>query len=538
MTKRFRKFLSILCTLALLAACIGTAFATEEPPVGTPDEEVTDVVTGEEPGTDPEDGDDMPEDIPGETPEAGNNLDESGDDDGPAEIPEGNLQLDGNGEEAGVEGTGGEEGENNTPSDTEPVQQEVVSDPVTIGDAVEQADNPEEGETPAQNEPTEDDTPADVTPPADQTGGQDDDSQEEAENPPAENEPEVEPQEGESQEGGQQEGKEDDQQEAGQQEDQEDGQQDDPEGNPQDEQENGPESEPEQDPVIVPEQEDDSDSEPEEDPVIEPEQDEQEEEQSDESGNESGDESEDEPGEEPDGTEDLIVLKLGVRAQVSSILTREHPYTLKAVDDYSRIVIFTLIVPSEDAVSVTVNNTPVTLNKTENEDPEKTDVTYTFEYPLLQGEDYIVTLTAEQDGYIPFDLSIEKKPDEKSEEETQETPEESTGAGEEDEETDSGLDDGNPVEEDEAEDPERELSADISVTWDDENPTYGSTAHFSAYLIGYDGLDYTVQWQLSKDNVNWENIEGATEETMDIVYTQENGSYYWRIVVDISEPTA
>ncbi len=468
MTKRFRKFISILCALALLAACMGTAFANEEPPAETPDEEVTDVVTGEEPGAD--EGNETPAETPGETPAAGNNQEGSGED--PAEIPEGNLPAVGDGEGAEVE-----EGGNNTPSGTEPGQTEVVSDPVTIEDAVEQTNPPAEGENPAgDNTPTEGETPADVTPPADQTGGQ-----EETGNPPAENEPEGDPQEG-----GQQDG-----------------------------QEKEPESDSGEDPVI----------EPEEDPVIEPEQDE------DENGQEEeqNDESEDESGEEQDESEDLIVLKLGERTQVSSIVTRERPYTLKAVDEYSRMVIFTLIVPSDNAVSVTVNNTPVTLNKIENEDPDKTDITYTFEYPLLQGEDYIVTLTAEQDGYIPFDLSIEKKPDEKPQEETPQTPEESTDVGEEDEETDSGL---NEEETTEKELPE-DRNAVITISWDDEYPDYGSVAHFKATLTGYEGFDYTLQWQWSADGSTWNDVQDATSETMDITYTMENGAYEWRIVVDV-----
>lgn len=466
MTKRFRKFISILCALALLAACMGTAFATEEPPVETPDEEVTEVVTGEEPGAD--EGDETPAETPGETPAAGNNQDGSGEN--PAEIPGGNLPADGNGEKAE-----GEEDGNNTPSGTDPVQTEDVSDPVTIEDAVEQTNPPAEGENPAgDNTPTEGETPADVTPSADQTGGQ-----EETENPPAENEPEGDPQE----------------------------------GGQQDEQEKEPESDSGEDPVIEPEEDEDENG--------------QEEEQND--------ESEDESGEEQDESEDLIVLKLGERTQVSSIVTRERPYTLKAVDEYSRMVIFTLIVPSENAVSVTVNNTPVTLNKTENEDPDKTDITYTFEYPLLQGEDYIVTLTAEQDGYIPFDLSIEKKPDEKPQEETPQTPEESTDAEEKDEETDSGLEE-NETDNSEYDDLPNNRNAIITITWDDTNPHYGSMAHLNAELIGYEDLEYSVQWQWSRDGINWNDIDGATNVRLDMVYTQENGAYQWRILVDVVSP--
>ncbi len=476
MTKRFRKIISILCALALLAACTGTAFATEEPPVETPDEAVTDVVTGEGPGAD--EGDETPAETPGETPAAGNNQDGSGEN--PAEIPEGNLPADGNGEKAE-----GEEGGDNTPSGTEPGQTEVVSDPVTIEEAVEQANTPADGEPPAgDNTPTEEETPADVTPPADQTGGQ-----EETGNPPAENEPEGDPQEG-----GQQDGQED-------------------------EQENEPESESGEDPVI----------EPEEDPVIEPEQDEDENEQEE----EPEDESEDESGEEQDESEDLIVLKLGERTQVSSVVTREHSYTLKAVDDYSRIMIFTLEVP-EDSVSVTVNDTPITLNKAEDEDPEKVNTTYTFEYPILQGEEYIITLNAEQDGYIPFDLSMELKPEEEPEEEIPETPEESTDGEEGIKGTDSGL---------ESKDAKPEFTlpddrcVDFTISFDEEEPTIGCVAHFKAQLSGYEGIIYSLQWQKSLDCEAWEDEPNANQETMDVLMTDESSQYYWRlkVIIDITE---
>ncbi len=83
------------------------------------------------------------------------------------------------------------------------------------------------------------------------------------------------------------------------------------------------------------------------------------------------------------------------------------------------------------------------------------------------------------------------------------------------------------------EQPERD--AHISISWDVENPTHGCVAHFKAILIGYEDVEYTLQWQWSEDGQTWNNVEGATETTLDIVYTAQNGAYRWRILVTADE---
>ena len=76
----------------------------------------------------------------------------------------------------------------------------------------------------------------------------------------------------------------------------------------------------------------------------------------------------------------------------------------------------------------------------------------------------------------------------------------------------------------------------ISVTWDDEYPTYGSVAHFHATLIGYNDLDYSLQWQWSADNIVWNDVVGATYDTYDVVYTRENGGIHWRVMLYVYIP--
>ena len=87
----------------------------------------------------------------------------------------------------------------------------------------------------------------------------------------------------------------------------------------------------------------------------------------------------------------------------------------------------------------------------------------------------------------------------------------------------------------EAETPETERDIAINVTFDTPNPVIGDTAHFSAVLTGYDQLTYTLQWQYSPDQTEWTDLPGETGETMDIVVTEENNTVFWRIVVDVEE---
>ena len=62
-------------------------------------------------------------------------------------------------------------------------------------------------------------------------------------------------------------------------------------------------------------------------------------------------------------------------------------------------------------------------------------------------------------------------------------------------------------------------------------PVIGDTAHFRAVMEGYEGLEYTVQWQYSPDQETWYDLPGETNTNMDMVITEENNVVYWRILV-------
>ena len=81
-----------------------------------------------------------------------------------------------------------------------------------------------------------------------------------------------------------------------------------------------------------------------------------------------------------------------------------------------------------------------------------------------------------------------------------------------------------------------ERSVTFTITGDEEELHLGDVAHFNAELVGYEELDYTIQWQMSEDNENWEDIPEANEMQMDLVLTEENSSLFWRVTVLIRIP--
>ena len=64
----------------------------------------------------------------------------------------------------------------------------------------------------------------------------------------------------------------------------------------------------------------------------------------------------------------------------------------------------------------------------------------------------------------------------------------------------------------------------------------GDTAHFKATLTGYEGCDYSMQWQYSHDRNDWIDIAGETKDTLDVVVTEQNNFVYWRIIVYLEMP--
>ena len=75
----------------------------------------------------------------------------------------------------------------------------------------------------------------------------------------------------------------------------------------------------------------------------------------------------------------------------------------------------------------------------------------------------------------------------------------------------------------------------MNLKWDVVYPIIGDTAHLSAVLNGYEGLEYTVQWQSSPDREIWDDVPDANDLMLDVVITEDNNHYYWRLVVYLEE---
>ena len=74
-------------------------------------------------------------------------------------------------------------------------------------------------------------------------------------------------------------------------------------------------------------------------------------------------------------------------------------------------------------------------------------------------------------------------------------------------------------------------SVSIFASYEGDTVSYGDTITLKAQLKGYEGVAYTLQWQVSKDNSSWKNIPGETGLTYSIVVSEENANNYYRIAV-------
>ena len=54
-----------------------------------------------------------------------------------------------------------------------------------------------------------------------------------------------------------------------------------------------------------------------------------------------------------------------------------------------------------------------------------------------------------------------------------------------------------------------------------------------ADVMGYDGVDYILQWQYSEDpdTFGWTDYAGANGENFDLEITEENNNFFWRVIV-------
>ncbi len=64
-------------------------------------------------------------------------------------------------------------------------------------------------------------------------------------------------------------------------------------------------------------------------------------------------------------------------------------------------------------------------------------------------------------------------------------------------------------------------------------PYEGMEVVLTVELTGFEDCQYTIKWQRSTDNINWEDIPDATEEEYRFTLTEETNGYYWNAQVTV-----
>ena len=147
---------------------------------------------------------------------------------------------------------------------------------------------------------------------------------------------------------------------------------------------------------------------------------------------------------------------------------------------------------------------------------------------------------AETTETVETEEAEETKTAEEAEAENAETAEEPEAEGAETEDSETAEETegeaAETAEETETEETE-ERKVSFSYFWDDEEPSIGSVVHMQATVIGYDNLDYVLQWQYSEDpeTFGWTDYPGANGETFDLQITEENNNFFWRVSVFLDE---
>ena len=79
-----------------------------------------------------------------------------------------------------------------------------------------------------------------------------------------------------------------------------------------------------------------------------------------------------------------------------------------------------------------------------------------------------------------------------------------------------------------------ERSIEIYISYEGEEVHFGDTVTLYAVLKGYENCEFTVQWQQSKDNQNYEDIAGQNGLSYTFEVTEDNYTDCWRLAVIIT----
>lgn len=65
-------------------------------------------------------------------------------------------------------------------------------------------------------------------------------------------------------------------------------------------------------------------------------------------------------------------------------------------------------------------------------------------------------------------------------------------------------------------------------------PQYdGDVMTLRATLIGFENIDYALQWQFSTDDATWTDVSGATGDTLVVQLDESNAGCYWRVSAEV-----
>ena len=137
------------------------------------------------------------------------------------------------------------------------------------------------------------------------------------------------------------------------------------------------------------------------------------------------------------------------------------------------------------------------------------------------------TVTETEDGTV-IDMGETAEEPVEGEEANAENPEED---GELDEDFTLPEEGELPEEDAEPEIPEIDFST-LQVVIGD--PQYdGDVMTLRATLIGFDNIDYALQWQFSTDDATWTDVSGATGDTLVVQLDESNAGCFWRVSAEI-----
>ena len=147
--------------------------------------------------------------------------------------------------------------------------------------------------------------------------------------------------------------------------------------------------------------------------------------------------------------------------------------------------------------------------------------------PSALPEGTLPTVTETEDGTV-IDMGETAEAPVEGEEANAEKPEED---GELDEDFTLPEEGELPEEDAEPEIPEIDFST-LQVVIGE--PQYdGDVMTLRATLIGFDNIDYALQWQFSTDDATWTDVSGATGDTLVVQLDESNAGCYWRVSAEI-----